>query len=64
MADSAEHRTVLRRETHDINAALAALVDRLDAVDDDAASAVRRARSALFEAWTILCVPPDDHDDH
>jgi hypothetical protein len=64
MTDPDEVRIALRRETHDCNAALADLADRLDAVDGAAASAVKRARSALFEAWTILCVPPDDEDDH
>ena len=59
-----EMRIALRRETHDFNAALADLAERLDAVDGTAASAVNRARSALFEAWTILCVPPDDEEDH
>jgi hypothetical protein len=59
-----QQRIALRRETHDFNAGLAELADKLDAVDGAAASAVKLARSALFEAWTILCVPPDDEDDH
>ena len=64
MPVSDELRIVLRRETHDFNAGLAVLAERLDAVDGAAACAVKRARSALFEAWTILCAPPDDEDDH
>lgn len=57
-------RIALRRRTHDINATLVALADQLDGVDQDAARAVRRARAALFEAWTMLCQPPEDEDDH
>jgi len=25
---------------------------------------VHSARMALFDAWTILCTPPEDEDDH
>ena len=57
-------RIALRRQTHDINATLVALADQLDSVDQDAACAVRKARAALFEAWTMLCKPPEDEDDH
>lgn len=64
MLNADEVRAALRRETHDLNAPLAALADRLDAVDGATASAVKRARSALFDAWTILSVPLDDEDDH
>ncbi|KMS51651.1 hypothetical protein V474_03205 [Novosphingobium barchaimii LL02] len=57
-------RIELRRATHDFNESLVDLVVRLTPVDGDAAAAVKRARSALFEAWTILCSPPEDDDDH
>ena len=40
------------------------LLIRVSPVDADAAAALIRARSALFEAWTILCAPPQDEDDH
>jgi len=64
MNDAESHRIALRRETHDINAKLAGLVDKLASVDPDAERAVKKARLALFEAWTALCAPPDDEDDH
>jgi hypothetical protein len=64
--DSAEaERIELRRATHDANDALVDLVVRLQPLDVEAAAAVKRARAALFEAWTILCMPPEgDDDDH
>lgn len=66
MRQTAPHqRTSLRRRTHDTNAELFALADALAGVEPDAADAVRRARAALFEAWTILCEhQADDDDDH
>ena len=65
MRTGEDHRTPLRRRTHDANAELFVLADALVAVDSDAADAVRRARAALFEAWTILCEhQADDDDDH
>ncbi len=62
MIDS--ERAGLRRETYDLNERLVALVTRLGAADPAAAASLTCARSALFEAWTILCVPPEDDDDH
>ena len=56
-------RTPLRRRTHDANAQLVVLADALEAVDPDAADAVKRARAALFEAWTILCDHQADEDE-
>lgn len=56
-------RVALRRETHDLNEQLIQLLVRLTPADPGAAAAVTRARSALFEAWTILCMPPEDDDD-
>ena len=56
-------RMSLRRAAYDAKEALVDLVVRLTPVDPGAARAVRQARSALFEAWTILCMPPDDGDD-
>lgn len=64
MSTSEAGRVVLRRETHDLNDLLDALAGRLDKVDPAAAVAVRQARSALFEAWTILCAAPEDDEDH
>jgi hypothetical protein len=58
-----ELRVALRRETYDANEALVDLIIRLTPHDPSAAAAIKKARSYLFEAWTILCVPPDDHDD-
>ena len=60
-----DHRIVLRRRTYDINDDLVTLVDALEATEPSAAEAVMRARSALFEAWTILCEhQADDDEDH
>lgn len=64
MRETDNRRVELRRKAHDINDELADLMAALGPVDPSAASAVRQARSALFEAWTILCVPPEDDDDH
>ena len=63
MADSQQQRETLRRATRDINGQVMDLYDKLDGFDDDAADAVRRARSALFEAWTVLCTPPEEEDE-
>ena len=57
-------RVALRREVHDLNQALVEILIRLPEVDANAASAVHSARMALFDAWTILCTPPEDEDDH
>ena len=59
-----ETRVALRRATHDFNDELDKLVDSLESVDDDAQRAVKRARVALFEAWTMLCNPPEEDEDH
>ena len=64
MQEIDRERVELRRETHDLNERLADLVTRLGPVDHAAASAIKNARSALFEAWTILCSPPEDDEDH
>lgn len=65
MENPAKDRTALRRATYDFNRGLIDLADDLDSTDTTAAAAVRNARLALFEAWTILCIPPsDDDDDH
>jgi len=56
-------RVELRRETYDLNEQLVGLLVRLMPADKDAAAAVTCARSAMFEAWTILCTPPEDDDD-
>lgn len=58
-----EQRIAFRRETYDANEALVDLIVRLTPHDPAAANAIKQARSNLFEAWTILCVPPDDHED-
>ncbi len=56
-------RVALRRETYAANDALVDLIVRITPIDPAAADAIKRARSSLFEAWTILCTPPDDEDD-
>lgn len=63
MADSQQQREILRRATRDLNGQVMDLFDKLDGFDADAADAIRRARSALFEAWTILCTPPEEEDE-
>lgn len=65
MDTTGRDRTALRRATYAFNRDLIDHANELDAMDPAAAKAVRTARLALFEAWTILCVPPsDDEDDH
>ena len=63
MADLDMQRDSLRRATRDLNSHAMDLFNKLDGFDNDAADAMRRARSALFEAWTILCSPPEEEDD-
>ena len=63
MDTSDEIRIALRREIYDANEALVDVIVRLTPVDEDAAGAIKKARSSLFHAWTILCTPPDDPDD-
>lgn len=57
-------RGKLRREVHDLNQQAMQLFEQLESLDPAAATAVKNARSELFEAWTMLCLPPEyDHDD-
>jgi hypothetical protein len=58
-----EERVAMRREAYELKDALIMLQTRLAKVDPIASAAVGQARSSMFEAWTILCVPPED-DDH
>ncbi len=64
MTEADQERVTLRRQTHAVNESLVDLAWNLDTVDQDAARAVRQARAMLFEAWTMLCKPPEDEDDH
>ena len=64
MTISESERVRLRREAYDLKEQAEELLIRVSPVDADAAAALIRARSALFEAWTILCAPPQDDDDH
>lgn len=64
MYEAENERVGLRRETYDLNERLVDLMTRVRSIDPAAAAAIQAARSALFEAWTILCVPPDDDEDH
>lgn len=64
MTISESERVGLRREAYDLKEHAVNLLIRVTPVDADAAAALIRARSALFEAWTILCAPPEDDDDH
>lgn len=64
MTISESERVRLRREAYDLKEQAVNLLIRVTPVDADAAAALIRARSALFEAWTVLCAPPEDDDDH
>ena len=64
MTISESERVGLRREAYDLKEQAVNLLIRVTPVDADATAALTRARSALFEAWTILCAPPGDDDDH
>ena len=64
MKNAGQIRNALRREAYELKEDLARFVDKLDSVDSEASLAVNRARLLLFETWTILCVPPDDEEDH
>lgn len=64
MPEADEHRVALRRETHDLNDNVAVLAAKIQTIDVEAARAIERAYIALFEAWTILCAPPQDDEDH
>lgn len=64
MEIAAQDLPALRREILACKDMLIDLAFRLEPIDPEAAASLRRARSATFEAWTILCGPPDDDDDH
>jgi len=64
MSDADTIRARFRREAYDVKELLFDFADRLETVDGEAARTVHRVRLAQFEAWTILCVPPDDEEDH
>ena len=64
MTITESERVGLRREAYDLKELAVNLLIRVTPVDADATAALIRARSALFEAWTILCAPPEDDDDH
>lgn len=59
-----DHRAKLRREAYELKDACIFLANRAKPVVPEAAEAIQRARYALFEAWTILCNPPEEEDDH
>ncbi len=59
-----ENRVNLRRATHDLNDTIFDLCAKVQPISPEAALAIDRAHTALFEAWTYLCTPPDDDDDH
>ena len=63
MDETDAHRIALRRSTHAIGDNLAELSLDLTDFAPEAAQAVNNARSAVFAAWTMLCVPPDEHED-
>jgi hypothetical protein len=64
MALHGAERIALRREAYDLKEQTIDLLIRVMPANSDAAAALVRARSALFDAWTILCLPPEDDDDH
>jgi hypothetical protein len=59
-----ERRVALRRTILDFKEEIHALAGEIEPFASDAAESLRAARSSLFEAWTILCGPPEDDDDH
>ncbi|AIT79820.1 hypothetical protein [Novosphingobium pentaromativorans] len=62
--DNNDERMALRREVHALNDGIGEIARRIAAIDKEAASAVNDARRHLFDAWTYLCIPPEDDDDH
>jgi hypothetical protein len=58
-----EIRVMLRREAYDLKEKVAEFATKLRPLSTDASNAVDKAHAAFFEAWTVLCIPPDDHDD-
>jgi hypothetical protein len=59
-----DYRSTLRRESYELKDACIYLANKVKPVDAEAAEAIQRARYALFEAWTILCNPPEEEEDH
>jgi hypothetical protein len=60
-----DHRVSLRRTTHDLNDTVFELLSKVEPISPEAARAIDRAHTALFEAWTYLCTPPgEDDEDH
>ncbi|RYY42898.1 MAG: hypothetical protein EOP59_09045 [Sphingomonadales bacterium] len=58
-----EDRVALRREAHDLKEQIEEFAERVEPVSGEAADVIGRARLALFEAWTILCTPPEEDED-
>lgn len=59
-----DDRSTLRRETYDLKDACIFLANKVQPLDAEAAQALQRARHALFDAWTMLCRPPEEEEDH
>ena len=57
-------RATLRRTTHDLNDTVWELGTKVQSISPEAALAIDRAHTALFEAWTYLCTPAEDDEDH
>ena len=53
----------LRRRILALKDDVIALAPDVVAVDAEAGLSVHRARTALFEAWTILAGPPEEDED-
>lgn len=63
MTDVNNDRIRLRRDAYDLKEQVIALLVEVESADPQAAEALVRARSALFDAWTLLCLPPEGEDD-
>lgn len=59
-----ENRAVLRRQAYELNTSCLILLNKVKQVDPAAAEAIEGARFALFDAWTMLCRPPEEDEDH
>lgn len=56
-------RIAMRRAAFDLKEDVIGLAAEVALIDTEAHAALTKARLALFEAWTMLCRPPEDEGD-
>lgn len=63
MLEDDEAVIAVRRRILALKDELIAMSPQVVGINADAGDALTRARSALFQAWTLIVGPPDDEED-